>query len=342
MNGNRVLDISWGTIFKIAIIALLFYILYLVKDILILSVFALIISILFDPIIDFLQRKKIPRVIAVIVVYISIFGLIILFVYSLASLFITEIKNFSQAFPEYFEKIAPPLRNLGVKAFEDIESFIELLNKSVETIAASLLGTFSAIFGGIFATVYVITIAIFLSLEERGTERALALLFPKKYETYVLNLWERCQKKVSGWFLSRILASVFVGGLSYFVFLIFQIKYPLTLGLLSGVLNFVPVIGPILTGVLILMTVSLYSILKAVAALIAFTLIQQIENNILTPLLTKRFVNLSPVIVLISLVIGAELLGILGAILAIPLAGILSEFLKDFLVKRREEKPIVL
>lgn len=342
MNGSRVLDISWGTIFKIAFIAILFYIIYLVKDILVLSVFALIISVLFNPIIDFLQKRKIPRVAAVIFVYISVFGMISLLIYSLASLFIIEIQKFSQVFPEYFEKVSPPLKSLGVKAFEDIESFIELLNKSVETMSASFLGAAATIFGGIFSTIYVVTIAIFLSLEEKGAERSLSLLFPKKYEVYILNLWGRCQKKVSGWFLSRILASIFVGAVSYVAFLILNVKYPMSLGLLAGILNFIPVVGPLITGILIFAIIALDSALKAVFALIIFTLVQQIENNILTPLLTKRFVNLSPVIVLISLVVGGKLLGVLGAILAIPLVGILSEFIKDFLAKRREEKPTAL
>ena len=342
MNGNRVLDISWGTIFKIAFIALLFYIIYLIRDILVLSIFALIISILLNPLINFLQKKKIPRVAAVVFIYIGIFGLVSLLIYSFASLFIIEIQKFSQVFPEYFEKISPPLKSLGVKAFEDIESFIELMNKSVDTMAASFLGAMAAIFGGIFSTIYVVTIAIFISLEEKGVEKSLSLLFPKKYEAYILNLWGRCQQKVSGWFLSRILASIFVGAVSYIAFVILDVKYPLTLGLLAGILNFIPVIGPLITGVLIFIIISLDSTLKAIFAVIAFTLTQQIENNILTPLLAKRFVELSPILVLISLVVGGKLLGILGAVLAIPLAGILSEFIKDFLAKKREEKPIVL
>ena len=69
----------------------------------------------------------------------------------------------------------------------------------------------------------------------------------------------------------------------------------------------------------------------------AFILIQQIENNILTPILAKRFVDIPPVLVLLSLVIGGELLGVLGAILAVPLGGILFELIRDFLKKRREE-----
>jgi len=335
---DRVLDISWGTILKIALAALCFYILYLIRDILIWFVFALIISVLFNPAIDFLHRKKIPRVISVILVYVGIFGLISFLIYSVAHIFILEIQKFSQVLPEYFEKISPPLRTIGIEAFQDIESFIGLINKSLEKMAASILNAAFAIFGGIFSTIFVITIAIFLSLEEKGMEKVISLLFPKKYEAYALNLWQRSQKKVSGWFLSRVLACLFVGVASYIVFLIFNVKYPFSLALLAGILNFIPLVGPIITGILIFILVALDNLFWAILATIAFTLIQQIENNILTPVLTKRFVNLPPVLVLISLVVGGKLLGFLGAILAIPLAGILFEFFRDFLKKKKEEE----
>lgn len=342
MNQDRVLDISWVSILKVGIAVFAFYILFLVRDILIWFIFALIISILFNPVIDFLHKRKIPRVVSVIFVYIGTFGIISLLIFLIAPLFIFEIQNFSQILPEYFEKVSPPLKALGIQAFEDIESFLELINKSLEKITANVLSVAFAIFGGIFSTIFILTIAVFLSLEEKGVEKTLSLLFPKKYEFFAFNLWQRSQKKVSGWFLSRILASLFVGGASYFAFLVFNTNYPFSMGLLAGVLNFIPIVGPIVTGFLIFILVSLDSTLKAIFVLIAFTLIQQIENNILTPILTKRFVGIPPVLVLISIVVGGKLLGLLGALLAIPLAGILFEFLRDFLKKRKEEESVVL
>lgn len=342
MNSERMLDISWTSILKVGIAALSFYILYLVRDILIWFIFALILSILFNPVIDFLQKRRIPRVISVILIYVGIFGIISILIYLTAPLFIFEIHKFSQLFPEYFEKVSPPLKALGVRAFEDIESFLGLINQSLEAMAANILSAVFVIFGGIFSTIFVLTIAIFLSLEEKAVERTLSLLFPKKYEAYVFSLWQRSQKKVIGWFLTRVLASLFVGGVSYFAFLIFNTKYPFSMGLLAGALNFIPIIGPIVTGFLIFILVSLESTLRAIFVLIAFILIQQIENNILTPILSKKFVDIPPVLVLVSLVIGAKLLGFLGALLAIPLAGILFEFLRDFLKTRKEEKPIVI
>jgi len=336
MNQN-LLDISWETIFKIIIAIFCLYFFYSIKDILIWLVFALILSILFNPVIDFLQRKKVPRVLAVIFIYFLIFGIIGFFICLIVPIFFQEIKQFSQIFPQYFEKISPPLRGLGIQAFENLESLISAFGKTLERMAANIFSALFTIFGGIFSTFFIITLAIFLSLEEKVIEKTLYLLFPEKYQTYISDLWERCQKEVSGWFGSRIIGCAFVGILSYFAFFLFNLKYPLTLSFLAGFLDFIPIVGPILTGILIFLIVSLDSISRAIFALLAFVLIQQIENNILIPILAKKFIGLPPVLVLISLAIGGKLWGILGAILAIPLAGIIFEFLKDFLEKRKEE-----
>ena len=336
MSEEKILDISWGTIFKIGIFLLSFYFLYLIRDILILTIFALIFSVLFNPAIDFLQRKKIPRVLAVIFVYIGVFGIISLLIYLTAPLFVQEIQQFLQIFPQYFEKISPPLKGLGIQAFESMEQLISAFEKTLEKMASNIFSTLFAIFGGIFSTLFIITISIFLSLEENLVEGSLIFLFPKKYENFVLDLWKKCQIKVSSWFGTRIIACLFVGVFSYFAFFLFNVKYSFALSLLAGSFNFIPIIGPILTGILIFLIVSLDSISRAIFALIAFILIQQIEGNILTPILTKKFIGLPPVLVLISLAIGGRLWGILGAILAIPLAGIIYEFLKDFLEKRRQ------
>ena len=101
---EKVLDISWETILKIALAFFIFYIIYLVRDILVWFLFAIIISLIFDPAINFLQKLKIPRLLASIFIYVSIFGILGLLIYFTVPLFISEIQQFSQLFPQYFEK----------------------------------------------------------------------------------------------------------------------------------------------------------------------------------------------------------------------------------------------
>ena len=337
----KILDISWETILKISIAAGFFYVLYLVKDILIWVIFALIISVLFNPAINFL-RRFIPKVLAVILVYVAVFGVVGASIYLVAPIFITEIDQFSQSFPAYFERISPPLRGLGIEAFESLEKFTKAMESQLSGISSSVFTAIGAIFGGLFSTITILTIALFLSLEEQGLERIIKVLTPKKYEAVVLGILERSEKKVAGWFGARILCSLFIGLLTFLICFVLNIDYAVSFGLFAGVFNFIPIIGPVIAGAVIIIIVAASSWLKAIFFLVAFFLIQQIEGNILTPVLTKKFIGLSPALVLVALLIGGKLWGLMGALLAIPIAGILFEFARDFLKKKKEEKAVVL
>src|SRR4030042_4158167 len=179
MEQKNILDVSWETIFKISVAVVLLYIFYLIKSVLIWFIFALIISVMLEPLFDFFQKRKIPRVISVVIVYILIFGLISFSIYITVPLFVSEINQFSQIFPQYFEKIAPPLRSLGVQAFQSIENFVDFLSKNLESIATNVFKAASAIFGGILSTFFVFSLAVFLSLEDKPIETSLILIFPK-------------------------------------------------------------------------------------------------------------------------------------------------------------------
>ncbi len=342
MDGEKILDISWGTIFKISLAVLIFYFIYLTRDILILFIFSLIISVLFNPAIDFLTKKRIPRGLAILVVYLLIFGFFGMLVYFIAPIFVYEIQQFSQLFPQYFEKVAPTLKGLGLSVFENFDSFTKAIEGWLLRASSSIFAALGAVFGSIFSTITIFSIAIFLSFEEKGVEKTLSLLFPKKYEAQALSIWGRCRNRVAGWFGTRILSCLFVGFTTFFACKILAIKYALSFGLIAGITNIIPVIGPIVAGATIVLFTLLDSWAKTIFILVIFTLIQQIEGNVITPLLSKKFIGLPPVLVLVALMVGVKLWGIMGAILAIPLFGILFEFAKEFLKKRRDEKAAAL
>ena len=316
------------------------YAIFQAKEILLLILFSLVISLLFNPIVEYLQKKKFPRFLAATLVYSLAFGVFALLIYFFAPLLIIEISSFSQTFARYFEKISPPLRGLGIVGLENFESFVALIERSLAQIAQSVFTALFSIFGGVLTTIFVIFLAFFLSLEERAIEKIFFFFFPRESEELALELWRRCQKRVFGWFLSRLAASLFVGALTYLSFLIVGGDYPFSFGLLAGVSNFIPIVGPFFTGFLIFLMLWTTSPIKAVIVVIAFMIIQQIENNILTPILSKKLIGISPSLVLISLAIGGVLGGMWGAILGIPLMGIFSEFFKDFSKKKKEAEEL--
>ncbi len=334
---QKQLDISGRAILKISLAVIIFYILYQIKDILILFLFSIMISVLFEPVIELVVKLKVPRSLAVVFVYIGFFGLLTLTIYLSIPVLISEFSEFSRLLPQYFEKISPSLKGLGFGAFSDLESFLNAIDSSLEGAAANILNILFMIFGGIFTTLFILTTAIFVSLENRGIEKTLLLLSLKGQEEHAVFLWRRCQKKIGSWFFTRIIGCLFVGAVSIVCLLVFNVKYSFVLGVIAGILNFIPMVGSFVAGALLFLTVSLSGLFKAVFVVIVFVFIQQVENNIVTPLLNKRFIDLSPVLVILAMAIGGTLWGLLGAVLAIPLMGIIQDFVKDFLKSRRGE-----
>lgn len=324
----QILDISWKTIVKIFVAGIIFYALYLVKDVVLWFFFALIISVLLEPAINFLRWFRIPKIVAIALVYLSIFGFLGLFIYLTAPIFVFELKQFSQYIPDYFEKISPILRDLGINVAQNFDDFNKILVGGLQQGSKGVINALASFFGGVASAFFILVLAFFLSVEENEVEKFLVLLVPKNYEKYVTALFQKTQKKVAGWFGARILSCLFVGIASFIIFYIFDIKYALLLAFISGVMNFVPYIGPWVTGILlvIFIAVSSNSWLTALYVLIAIIVIQAIENNILTPVLMKKMINLPPILVLIALLVGSQLFGFLGAISPYRFLGLFTNF----------------
>lgn len=330
-NSEKILDISWSAIVKVGVGFFIFYIIYSLKDILILFLVALIISFLFEPAIRFLQKFKINRTVSVIFVYVAVFGILGIIIYSTAPTFFSEFQQFSQLFPQYFEKVAPTFRGLGFSSFENIEVFVQSIGGTFSQASSNIFNAVGVFFGGIASMLFVLSIAVFLSLEEKSSKEIIKLLAPRRYENYALTFWEKTETKVSGWLASRFLSCLFVGVVFLISLYLLNVDYALSLALFAAVADFVPIVGPILSGLVCFVFIGLDSWLKAVFVVIVLILIHQIEGNIISPILTKKFIGLPPVLVLLSLAIGAQFLGVLGAILAAPVAAAIFELRNDFL-----------
>ena len=333
---KNTLDISWGTILKISLAAIGFFFLYQISDILILFIFALIISILASPGVRFFKKLGVPKSLAVGAVYILALGVISFFLYLAIPAFSTEVRQFTRLMPEYFEAVSPFLEDVGVEAFESVEGFLDSLHESSEMIAANALNALIAFFGGLFTTIFLVTMAIFLSLEENPIEKVIGVVFSEKDKNQALVVWRKAKRQVTSWFFTRILACIFVGITSYIAFYLFNVEYALLFAVMAGLFNFIPYVGPVVAGGLFFVVILLDSAWKAVFALVAFGIIQTIESSVLTPILSKKYMGLSPVLVLIALIVGGTLWGFLGALLSIPLLGIVFEFFKEFLERRQK------
>src|SRR3989338_272343 len=252
---EQILDISWKTILKVLVAGFVLYILFLARDIAVWFFFALIISLLLDPVILLLRRLRLPKVLAVILVYVSIFGILGLTIYLIAPIVIFEINQLSKNIPDYFEKLNPILKSLGIGFAQNFEDFTSILIPRLQESSKNIIKAISVFFSGIASALIVFSFAFYISLEEKGVEKVISLLAPKKYEEYIETIFQRAQLKVAGWFGARLLACLFVGMASFVSFFLFDTKYAFILSIISGFLNFIPFIGPVIMAILILLFV---------------------------------------------------------------------------------------
>jgi len=334
---EQTFKISWESIFKFFVLIVAFYVFYIIRNILIWFVFALAIAVLFDYLIDFFEKKKIPRLIGCLILYFLIFAGLSFFIYKTAPILIDEIEDFFSNLPQYLARISPFFERFGIEIFRNNQVFLETLKTNLAKGSQNLFAAFSSIFGGISSAIFIFFLAFFISLEKNFGEKVIIFFSPERYKSYLINLWVKTKEKVGGWFISRIIGAIFVGVLTFFVLNIFNVKYSFILSIFAGVLDFIPFVGPIIAGIIISLIAVLNSLLQGAFVFIAFVIIQVLENSLVLPLLSKKFVGISPVLVLVAIAVGGKLWGVLGAILAIPLAGILFEFIRDFLKKKKEK-----
>lgn len=332
------LDISWKTIMKIFMAVFVLYFLYLAKDIALWFFFGLAISVLLDPAITAIRRLRVPKMLSIIFVYVSILGVLGILIYLTAPVFVAELKEFASFLPDYIVKISPLLEQFGVDLSAGFSDVTKVLMGGLEQGSKGVFSALMAFFGGVSSTIIILTISFFLSMEDKGPERFLAFIAPQKYRKYVVSFFEKAQTKVAGWFGARIIACLFVGIASFIVFYVFDVEYAFLLALLAGFLNFIPYIGPLLMAILLVVfvMVSSGSWFVTLYVLLAVWAVQAIENNLLTPFLMKKMIDLPPVLVLVSLLLGAKIFGFLGTIFIVPIVGIMYEFTKELIEKNRE------
>jgi len=331
----KMIDITWRAIFKVIAAIILVWIIYLLNDIIVWAVLALFISILFNPLIDILEQRKIKRTIATVIVYFSFLIVSTLVLFVIIPPLVAETQYFGDNFGHYFNMIPSYLSQMGIDSFESLYSLNSSLNESLVKVSSNIFGVFASLFGSLFAGLTIFVLSIFMSLEQKEIIKGLKLVTPKGFEEQVLARWERSQHQVVAWFGSRVLACICVTIMTFLLCVFLKIKFAIGLALLSGVLNMVPMVGPLISGAIVAAFALSISIPKLVIAVIFLIIIQQIESNILMPIFTKKMSGLPAVLVLISILVGGVLGGIVGAILAIPMAGIIFEGLKDYFTHRK-------
>ncbi len=344
---NITVNITGGTIIKSVLVLLLFYVLYQLRDPVLVVLTSVVIAAAIDPVAKRFAKYKVPRIPAVLLVYVAFLAILA----ALFSLFLPPLLNetagFLSSLPQYIETVSAwdPLQNSaffrdGVLTDElsvfSIKEVIADLKEVASGLKGGFLSVLAGIFGGVFSFVLIIVLSFYLAVQENGVREFLRLITPIRHRSYIDDLWRRSQYKIGLWTQGQLLLIILIGVLTYLGLTILGVPYALLLAIVAGVLELIPIFGPVIAAipaVLLALAGGISfadpGVTSAAAVILFYVLIQQFENHLIYPLVVRKVVGVPPILVIIALIIGWELAGFLGIILAVPFAAALMEFAHD-------------
>lgn len=328
---QETINISTVTLLKIVLIGLLLWFFWVVRDVLLIFLISIIVSSAMDPVADFLYKRRVPRALSVLFVYIVFLGLFVLAGFLITPSVTAQFDQIKHAdvYQAFISKIGVYRESLSHSTIG------QAINNSIRDLqnnfGGTLFATTKGVVTGIFSTITILVISFYLTIEENGMKNFIKHLAPYKHQAYVLKLVTKIQRKMGAWVLGQIILSAVIFGLVFIGLTVLKVQFALVLALVAGLLEVVPIIGPFISGAVAVFFAFLQSPGLALAVLIMWVITQQLENHILVPVVMSRSVGLNPVLVILAVLIGATLGGIVGALIAIPVVSGISVFISDLM-----------
>jgi predicted PurR-regulated permease PerM len=295
-----------------------------------------------NPAVDALLRRGIRRRgLAVAIVFVSAIILIAALAATVVPTIVAQVNDFVDAVPGYVQDLTAGKGRLGFleREYHITERVREALSQGGATKVLGLSGTAVAVTKGVItaviATVTIAFLTLFMLLEGPAWMERLYGLVPEEKQPRWRAIGREIYRTIGGYVTGNLTISLIAGIVSTTALLILGVPYAVALGLLVAILDLIPLAGATIAAILVTTVAFLDSTTSGIIILIFFVIYQQIENQILQPVVYGRTVQLSPLAVLIAVLIGSELAGVIGALAAIPVAGALQVILVDWLTHRR-------
>ena len=311
------------------------------RGLIVILLISLFLSVALEPAVNFLASKGWKRGLATGVMFLAMVFSAGLFVGLMIPLIVDQVSRLVERLPEYIDRLSEFLAGFGIdfsgeRIREAIAEARTDLTSFGTDIAGRIFGVGQTLIGTIFQLLTIGLFTFYMTAEGPRFRRTVCSLLPPRRQLEVLRVWEIAIEKTGGYFYSRALLAGMSAAVGWGVFIVIDLPFALALALWIGVLSqFVPVVGTYIGGALPLLIALLESPGKAVAVVIYVVVYQQIENYLLAPRITARTMSLHPAVSFGSAIAGGTLLGVPGALMALPVAATIQAFISTYL--RRHE-----
>jgi predicted PurR-regulated permease PerM len=334
------ISITSGTVIKALLIFGAAWALITLRGIVLDVLTAIVIASAIEPAVHALRKRKVPRVLAVIAVYLVLFSTFFVLFYFFLPSVLEDFATFVASIPIYLDAFsrtgafdtyaniigvpAPSLINVG-----DIMTGVrEALN--LNGLFSNAFTAASQIFGGVFSFIIIVVFSFYFAVVETGVDDFLRVIAPQRHQAYVLGLWKRSQRKIGLWMQGQLILALIIGVLVFLGLTILGVKHALVLAVIAGCFEIIPVFGPTLSAIpaVVIAFVSGGATL-GLLTIALYIIAQQFENHLIYPLVVTRVVGVPPLLVILALIVGGELAGFLGIILSVPVAAVIQELAHD-------------
>lgn len=305
----------------ILFVAILF-LLFALKEILLVVFVAYIIVAALLPAIEFLRKRRVPNTISVVVVFFTTLILFGVLIAPLVPFLSSQIQQLLKSFPQYINQAAFAF---GIEL--SVKEVTQLI--SPQQIGQNAFALAGGVVGGFVAVITSIAISFYLLLDYDKIKNNIASLFPKKNYQKITEIIEQVNNKLGAWLQGQILLSLSIGFITWIVLTVIGMPFALPLAVIAGMLEIIPSVGPIISAIPAIIVALTISPNLAIVVVLSYILIQFAENHLLVPRIMQRAVGLNPVVVIVGVVVGSTLLGIPGALLSVPFISLLTLIIKD-------------
>lgn len=341
------------------------YLIFFLKNVILLFLGAMFLAAAFNPTVDHLEQYKIPRSVGIFLLYIVVFTVLIVIFSSLLPLIAQQVSELAINIGTFIRNVLSGEINSTwipkqlitlwdqvsdninqVELINNLSSELSVIGGQLTDFAGNAIGAIFSFFNGVFNLLLVLILSFFMVVSKRNTSEFFHSLFPARYSEYISEKANQVTLQIGAWIRGQLLLALATALMTFIIFSIIGIDFALTLSLISGLCEFIPFFGPIITFASAALIAVNQDPVLLIALVPAYAIIQLLEGNILVPLIIGRSVGLNPIVVIISLLAGATIgfelggsigLGLVGMIVAVPVVNIISIFIADYTVWNKEK-----
>jgi predicted PurR-regulated permease PerM len=325
----------------VAGVALLLYAVYLVRSLILLVIVAAFLAIGLDPAVRRLETWGIRRGFAVAMIFTVTVLFLIAFIATVIPPLISQIAKFATNLPHYVQDLAA--KNPRIQDFvekNDIAAKLQEATKSAPTIIGSsfskILGAAGSVLSALFRVLTVLVLTIYFSMSLGHIRSGTLKLVPKSRRARVSELLDPILEKIGGYIAGNIAISIIAGAAAFVFMAIAGVPFPVALALWVAIADLIPLVGATLGAVPAVIVAFFASVPLGIATLVYFVVYQQVENYVIAPRVMTKAVDISPAAVLVAALVGGNLLGFVGALMAIPAAAAIKLIAQEVILPRTE------